>query len=74
LSEERPKRTFRYAPVKVGEEYEIDITEKSYRGDAGVGRIEGFVIIVPETKPGDHVKVKITRTGRNYALAEISKS
>jgi predicted RNA-binding protein with TRAM domain len=55
----------------VGEEYEIDITEKSYRGDAGIARIEGFIIIVPGSKPGDHVKVRISRVGRSYALGEV---
>ena len=58
------------APVEVDKEYEVEITDMSRRGDTGVARIEGFVIFVPDTKPGDHVKVKITNVGRRYANAE----
>ncbi len=57
-------------PVEVDKEYEVEITDMSRRGDTGVARIEGFVIFVPDTKPGDHVKVKITNVGRRYANAE----
>lgn len=56
-------------PVELGKEYEVDIKETSQRGD-GVARIQGFVIFVPNTKPGDHLTVKITRIGRRFAIAE----
>lgn len=58
-------------PVEVGKEYEVDIKEVSQRGD-GVTRIEGFVIFVPNTKPGDHVKIKVTRVGNRFAIAEVA--
>ena len=61
---------YKAAPVEVDKEYEVEITDMSRRGDAGVARIEGFVIFIPDTKPGDHVKVKITNVGRKYANAE----
>ena len=61
---------YQTAPVEVDKEYEVEITDMSRRGDTGVARIEGFVIFVPDTKPGDHVKVKITNVGRRYANAE----
>ena len=61
---------YQNAPVEVDKEYEVEITDMSRRGDTGVARIEGFVIFVPDTKPGDHVKVKITNVGRSYANAE----
>lgn len=59
------------APVAVGKEYEADILEMSRRGDAGVAKIQGFVIFVEGAKQGDHVKFKITRVGQRYATAEI---
>lgn len=59
------------APVEVGKEYEADIIEMSRRGDAGVAKIQGFVIFVSDAKPGDHVKFKITRVGRRFAIAEL---
>ena len=64
-------RPFRLAPVKVGDEYDVRVESMSKRGDAGVGRIQGLVIFVPNTKVGDKVKVKITRVGRGYATADL---
>lgn len=64
-------RFFKPSPVNAGEEHEIEIESMSKRGDAGVGRIQGLVIFVPNTKVGDKVKVKITRVGRGYATAEL---
>jgi len=65
---------FRPAPVEMGKEYEADITEMSRRGDAGVAKIEGFVIFVSNAKVGDHVKFRVTRVGRRFATAELVKA
>jgi predicted RNA-binding protein with TRAM domain len=59
-------------PVEEGKEYEVDIKETSRRGD-GVARVEGYVIFVPETKPGEHVKVRITQVGPRFATGEVVK-
>ena len=67
-------RSPRPAPVEIGKEYEVDITELSRRGDAGVARIEGFVIFVANAKPKDHVKITITKIGNGYATGEVVKS
>jgi predicted RNA-binding protein with TRAM domain len=56
----------------MGKEYEVDITETSRQGE-GIARIQGFVIFVPNAKPRDHVKIKITRTSQRFANAEIVK-
>ena len=61
------------APVELGKVYEADIVEMSRRGDAGVAKIQGFVIFVSGANPGDHVKFKITKVGRRYATAEVVK-
>ncbi|MHA2315529.1 MAG: TRAM domain-containing protein [Candidatus Hermodarchaeia archaeon] len=37
----------------------------------GIARIKGFLILVDDTNPGDHVKVKITKTDRLNAEAAI---
>jgi len=42
----------------------------SRRGD-GIARVEGFVIFVPNTKQGEHVKFKITRVGNRFATGEL---
>jgi len=68
----RPRRErFRPAPVELGKEYEAEIVEMSRRGDAGVAKIQGFVIFVSGAKVGQHVKFKITRVGRRFATAEV---
>jgi len=57
-------------PVELGKEYDVDIQEISRRGE-GIARIEGFIIFVPDTRPGDRVTVKITRTSPRFAEAEV---
>ena len=57
-------------PVEVGQEYDVEIKEMSRRGD-GIARIEGFVIFVPKTHNGDHVKIRVTRVSSRFAEAEV---
>jgi predicted RNA-binding protein with TRAM domain len=45
-------------PVEIGKEYDIQVTERSDRGD-GIARIQGFVMFVKDGKIGDNVKVKV---------------
>ena len=56
--------------VEIGNEYEVDITEITPNG-AGIARIKGFLILVDDTKPGDHVNVKIMKKDRMNAEAVI---
>ena len=63
---------FKRCPVEMGKEYEVDVTEMSRQGE-GIARIQGFVIFVADAKPGDHVKIKITRIGGMTANAELAK-
>ena len=57
-------------PVEVGKEYDVEIQEISRRGE-GVARIEGLVCFVPNAKPGEHVRIKITRISSRFAEAEV---
>ena len=57
-------------PVEVGKEYDIEIQETSRRGD-GIARIEGLVVFVPNTKPGDKLRIKISNISRRFAEAEV---
>ena len=63
---------FKPCPVEMGKEYEVDIKETSRQGE-GIARIQGFVIFVPNAKPGDHLKIRVTRIGNRSANAEIVK-
>lgn len=62
-------RRFPPKPVELGKEYDVEILETSRRGE-GIARIKGLVCFVPNTKPGDHVKIRITRISRRFAEAE----
>jgi len=57
-------------PVKVGDELDVVVTEVSRKGD-GLTRVKGFVVFIPNTKPGDKVKIKITNVRPNYATAQV---
>ena len=41
------------------------------RQGKGVAKIEGLVILVDNTKPGDRVMIRITKVGNGYAAAEV---
>jgi predicted RNA-binding protein with TRAM domain len=66
----RRGRYVKECPVEIGNEYEVDITETTPNG-AGIARIKGFLILIDDTKLGDHVKVMITKTDPLSAEAEI---
>ncbi len=57
-------------PVELDKEYEAEIRDMSRRGD-GIAKIEGFIIFVPNTKQGEHVKFKITSVGNRFAIGEL---
>jgi len=63
-------RGFPPKPVEMGKEYDVEIQETSRRGE-GITRIKGLVTFVPNTKPGDHVRIRITRISRRFAEAEV---
>jgi 23S rRNA (uracil1939-C5)-methyltransferase len=63
---------FKRCPVELGEELEVDITELSLKNE-GLAKIQGFIIHIPDAKPGEHLKIKITRVGEKAANAEIVK-
>lgn len=57
-------------PVELDKEYEAEIEDISRRGE-GIAKIEGFIIFVPNTKRGEHVKFKVTRVGDRFAIGEL---
>lgn len=57
-------------PVEIGKEYDVEIQESSRRGE-GIARIKGLVVFVPNTKPGDKVKIRVTRISRRFCEAEV---
>ncbi|GFO97581.1 traM-domain protein [groundwater metagenome] len=60
----------RNAPVSAGAVHDVTIEGLAREGD-GIARIQGFVIFVPGTKVGDHVKIKIEKVMRKFAIAAL---
>jgi 23S rRNA (uracil1939-C5)-methyltransferase len=56
------------APVRNGEELELQIDSLAYGGN-GVGRVNGFVVFVRGALPGDRVRAKVTKVKRGFAEA-----
>ena len=65
-------RYFKKCPVEMGDSYVVDITDMTPNG-TGISRIKGFLILVPKTKIGDHVKVKIRNVDSLSAEAEVEE-
>lgn len=50
----------------------VDIFELTFDGGKGVGKLpDGKVVFVPQTAPGDQVKVKILKNKKSYCTAEL---
>jgi predicted RNA-binding protein with TRAM domain len=61
-------------PIKVGEEYDVEINEVGSRGD-GIARIKNFVVFVSDTKKGEKAHIKIKEVRNRFAIGEkISKA
>jgi predicted RNA-binding protein with TRAM domain len=60
---------FRAPPVKEGEEYDVQITDVSRRGD-GIAKIQGFIIFVAGSVQGEACRVRIKSVARKFAIGE----
>jgi len=56
--------------VEIGNTYTLHIDKMTFGGE-GIGRLGKFVVFVPESTPGDKLKVKITEVKKNYGRGEI---
>jgi len=56
-------------PIKEGDIVDVTIESTGAKGD-GIAKINNFVVIIPDVREGDHVKVKITRVLKKMAFAE----
>jgi predicted RNA-binding protein with TRAM domain len=66
----RRKRA-RKCPVQVGNEYDVEIVDTTPNG-MGIAKVKGLIVLVKNTKSGDHKKVVITNTDRLSAEAKIA--
>ncbi len=56
-------------PVKLGEEYDVDIVDVTPNGE-GIAKVDRFSVFVKDAKLHDHIKVKITRLDSAAADAQ----
>ena len=56
-------------PVKVGEEYDVKITDIGAKGD-GITKIENFIVFVANTTKGEECRVRIKEVANKFAIAE----
>ena len=56
-------------PVKVGEEYDVEINEVGSKGD-GIARIKNFVVFINGVKQGEKTKIRITDVRDRFAIGE----
>ncbi len=73
VAPEEAPRPVRETPVTIGEEHEVTVTEPDRRNPEvdGVARIDGFVVFVPDTQPGDRVRIRVIDTRARSANAEV---
>jgi len=60
---------FEEKPVKVGEEYDVEIESVAEKGD-GVAKIKGLVVFVPGAQKGEKLRIRIKELKRKCAIAE----
>lgn len=57
------------APVRAGDELEVEITDEGAEGD-GIARVEGFTVFVPDAEVGEHVRIRIDDVKPRFGFAE----
>jgi 23S rRNA (uridine2552-2'-O)-methyltransferase len=57
------------APVAVGEELTVEVTDVGSEGD-GIAKVDGFTVFVDGAEAGDTVDVAVTDVKPNFAFAE----
>jgi len=56
-------------PVKVGEEYDVTITDVGAKGD-GITKVENFIVFVAGARKGEQCKIRIKEVANKFAIAE----
>lgn len=71
-SDTTPETTLAPPPVERGDSCVLEIEAIGEQGD-GIGRIDaGYVVIVPDTDPGDRVRVEIGDVHETVAFATVT--
>lgn len=65
-----PPKHFVPTPFEYHQEIELEITSLTNLG-AGVGRVDGWVVFVPLTLPGERVRARVWRNKSSYSEADL---
>ena len=68
--ENRVKSMKQGIPVKEKQEYIMNIDDISVDGE-GIGRIEGYTMFIEGALPGEKVRVRVVKVGRNHGYGEL---
>lgn len=63
-------RNFNPVPFSYRQEIELDVDDLNNLG-SGVGRVDGWVVIVPFALAGERVKVRVYKNHKNYSEADL---
>lgn len=66
----RPPRKFRAEPFAYHQEVEVEITDLNNLG-VGVGRVDGWVVLVPYSLPGERVRGRVWINHARYSEADL---
>ena len=66
----KPAATRARPSFRRGDEVTLVIDRMAY-GGRGVGRVDGYVVFVPDTAPGDRVRARLWRAKPSYAEADL---
>jgi len=66
----RPAKAFRAEPFAYHQELEVRIDDLTNLGH-GVARVDGWVVLIPFTLPGETVRVRVFRNHKNYSEADL---
>lgn len=61
--------SFREAPVRSGEEYDVEITDVAAKGD-GIAKVQGFIIFIAGARKGDRCRIRIAEVRNRFAIGE----
>jgi len=66
----RPPKNFHPEPYAYHQEIELRIDDLTNLGE-GVGRVDGWVVMVPFALPGERVRARVWRNKKNYSDADL---
>jgi 23S rRNA (uracil1939-C5)-methyltransferase/tRNA (uracil-5-)-methyltransferase len=66
----RPPRKFHPHPFAYHQEIELEITTLTNMGQ-GLGRVDGWVVMVPFALPGELIRARVYRNDKNFSEADL---